>query len=428
LPIAIIVINLFSAATRKRDLPGRALRPADEPELTLLVRQVAERLDFRAPLLVRVVPTPDAALLSGKVSGVQAFTLILGWPLLRYFSAARLAAVVAHELSHKRHISRRASFLLSARESVAESLDNRIRLPTVAIQRVLRVTQRRSWDLEFAADSDSARVAGTAAVRDALDQTGPLQAAFDLFSAAWIGAMEEDGAYPEDLYDALEVALRDPHVAPRVAALAAEQDMLDPYGVASHPPVGQRLAALPDHAGPDWDETRPVSLRGSDTIEQWCLKELVDSDGNRNGLHPARVLAIAPERLDAPAAEARHELIKATRRNSAPGAIAGALDAIGDGTWPSLARAIAPEIRSAPAELRAAAARDVLEGCLGRAISATLLDAGWDRASRWMTSIVIAPDGTVVDVHELLETALDSGETGPVLAVLKQALVPGVAA
>jgi hypothetical protein len=133
------------------------------------------------------------------------------------------------------------------------------------------------------------------------------------------------------------------------------------------------------------------------------------------------VLAGAAERFDAPAEEARSVLAKATNQDSIPEAIAAAIDAVGDGTWPRLARAIEPRIRSAPARLRAFAARDVLAVCLGRAIAAALLDAGWSRASPWTTSVLIAPDGTAVDVRELLVTALDSGATGQVEALLHAA-------
>jgi Zn-dependent protease with chaperone function len=417
-----VVPGLLGAATHRRQLPGRALRPADEPELAALVRQVAERLGVREPLLIRVIATPDAALVPQKISGVRSFALVLGWPLLRHLSAARLAAVVAHELAHRQHVgSRRTSLLLSVRESLAASLDNRIRPPAVVIERLLRATQSYSWDPEFAADADSARVVGTVAVRRALEQIDALAAAFDLLVDGWTTTLEKENSYPEDLYDALAVALQDPHVTRLLAAIALEEDLLDPYGVASHPRLAQRLAALPTHAGVGLDETRPVALRNVDIIERWCLKELFYPDGDHDGPRPARVLAGAAERFDASAEEARSVLAKATNQDSIPEAIAAAIDAVGDGTWPRLARAIEPRIRSAPARLRAFAARDVLAVCLGRAIAAALLDAGWSRASPWTTSVLIAPDGTAVDVRELLVTALDSGATGQVEALLHAA-------
>lgn len=82
-PIAWVVFGMVGAVSHRDQLPGRAIRPADEPELTALVRTVAERVGFRTPLLVRLVPVPDAGLFATKVAGVRVFVLVLGWPLLR---------------------------------------------------------------------------------------------------------------------------------------------------------------------------------------------------------------------------------------------------------------------------------------------------------------------------------------------------------
>jgi len=90
--------------------------------------------------------------------------------------------------------------------------------------------------------------------------------------------------------------------------------------------------------------------------------------------------------------------------------MAAILEAIADGTWLRLARAIDPEIGSAPPALRAAVGRDVLVGCLGRAVCGGLLDAGWHRSSRWLTSALVNPDGEDVDVRQLIEQALDSAD------------------
>lgn len=58
--VPVFVIVVAELMVRRQRIEGRAVRPADEPELTALIRQVAERLDFRAPLLLRVVAEPQA--------------------------------------------------------------------------------------------------------------------------------------------------------------------------------------------------------------------------------------------------------------------------------------------------------------------------------------------------------------------------------
>jgi len=413
-PIAWTVFALVAAATSRHPLPGRAIRPANEPELAALVQGVAERLGFRVPLLVRVIPVPDAGLIATKVAGVRVFVLVLGWPLLRVLTAAQLAAVVAHELAHELHIAdRRTSRLLAARESLVESMDNGVHVPAAVAGKLLRATQRRSWELETAADASSADVAGSTAVRGALERSGLISAAFEIFGERWASSLADDGSYPQDLYDALDAAMGDAHVARLVAAAsqaADEADTLDPYGISTHPPLNTRVAAVPERPQSDWDPNQPVPVHDGEAVDRWCVQELVGSEDPSDELRPVRVLDCAPERFDVPVGEANAALVEATGCDSVPAAMAAILEAIADGTWLRLARAIDPEIGSAPPALRAAVGRDVLVGCLGRAVCGGLLDAGWHRSSRWLTSALVNPDGEDVDVRQLIEQALDSAD------------------
>jgi Zn-dependent protease with chaperone function len=421
-PVAWMVFGLVAAAVNRHQLPGRAIRPANEPELAALVQAVAERMGFRVPLLVRVIPVPDAGLIATKVTGVRVFVLVLGWPLLRGLTAAQLAAVVAHELAHEMHIGdRRTSRLLAARESLVESMDNGVHVPAAVAGKLLRATQRRSWELETAADASSADVAGSTAVRGALEQSGLIMAAFEVLGERWASALADDGSYPQDLYDALDAAMGDAHAARLVAAAAQaadDADGLDPYGISTHPPLATRVAAIPERPQGDWDPNKPVPMRDGEAVDRWCVQELVGSEDPSNELRPVRVLDCAPERFDVPVGEANAALVEATGCDSARAAMAAILEAIADGTWVQLARAIDPEIGSAPPALRPSLGRDVLVGCLGRAVSGGLLDAGWHRSSRWMTSALVNPDGEDVDVRMLIEQALDSADPSTLRSLL----------
>lgn len=412
-PIAWIVFGLVAAVTHPDQLPGRAIRPADEPELTALVRAVAERMDFQVPLLVRLIPVPDAGLIVTKVGGVRVFVLLLGWPLLRRLTAAQLAAVVAHELAHELHlVDRRTSWLLAARQTLAESLDSWVHVPVALAGPLLRATQKRSWDLETAADVASAEVAGSSAMRGALEQSGSIGSAFEVLGESWTSTLAEDNSYPQDLYDALDVALDDPHLA-RLASSRAEAadavEALDPYALSSHPPLAIRVASAPERPGGDWDADGPVRTREGESLDLWCVQELVGPDEPEE-LRPVRVLDCQPERFDVPVAEAYQALVEATGRESVPEAMRAAVDAIADGGWVRLARVIDPEIRSAPPELLTALSRDVLARCLGRAVSGSLMDAGWQRASRWTTSVLVSPEGDDLDVRELIQRAVHSAD------------------
>ncbi|MEU2615716.1 M48 family metalloprotease [Micromonospora sp. NPDC007271] len=425
LSLPVLVVTAIAAATHRPRFPGHPIRPADEPELAALVRQVAERLGFRAPLLVRVTPQPDAGTVLARASGARTCVLLLGLPLLRRLTAAELAAVVAHEIAHQqRNRDRRTSLLLGARESLVESLDHRFRAPAAVAERLLRASQARSWSAELAGDADAAAVAGTAAVRRALAQLGPMSAAFHLLGEEWAAVLGEDGAYPDDLYEALDAALGDPHVARRMAA-AAERDEVDPMAAASHPPPAIRLAALPEHPGFGWDDSRPVALRDADALRRRCVRDLVGSEADPDDLRPVRVLDAAPERFEGALREAGAQLAEVTGQDSVRRAVAVAADTVADGSWLRLARALDPEIGRLPPPVRTEAGRDVLVASLGRALSGVLLQAGWARASRWTAAVLVNPAGELIDVADLVEQAVN-GNPAQLRALLSATGEPAV--
>ncbi|MFE1785714.1 hypothetical protein ACFW9F_24860 [Streptomyces sp. NPDC059506] len=426
------IVVLGTVADRDRgSLPGRAVRPADEPELAALVGDVAERLGFRAPLLVRVVPEPEAALGPVKLSGVRGCVLLLGLPLLRSMTAAQLAAVVAHELAHEQHVrDRRTVWLRRTRDALAERLGGRFRPPAALALPLLRASRPSLWEAEFAADADSARIAGAAATGRALELADLLGAVFDGLGERWLSELEEDGARPQDFYDAFEAALRDPFVLSRGARAAAEEDAFDPYAAAGRPPTAQRVAALPDGGGAGPYGTEPVVLRDAQAIEQWCVEELAGDTGSGRGagragdgvgLRPVRILDPDTGPLLRPDDGAVELLLGATRRKSPVPALSDALDAVADGSWPDLASGIEPGLRRVPAPERRYASRAVLARAAGETLAAVLRDSGWTYAGRWSSTVLAAPDGTAVDLHEMLVAALDSGDPAPVRALVRSA-------
>jgi len=405
--LPVIVFAWIGVVTRRPRLQGHAVRPATEPELAALVRQVAERLGFRFPLLVRIVAEPDVGVLRTKTSGFRTVTLFLGLPLVRRLTAAELAAVVAREFAYQQHAGdRRTRLLLGARDALLETIENRFRAPAAVVERLLRASQARTWPLALAADADAAAVAGTPAVRGALTQLGTLSEAFQLLGETWTEVLGEDGTYPEDLYEALDTALADPYVAPRLAA-AADEDL--PMAIAIAPPPAVRLAALPEHPGLGWDPGAPVPLRDAEALRRWCVRDLFSSEDGPDELRPVRLLDIAPDHFEAGLRDAAAHLVEVTGRDSVRGAVAAAAAAVADGTWEKVARAIDPEIGKLPPPMRAVAGRDVLVGCLGRVIAGALVETGWARVSRWTASVLVGATGAQLDVEELVRQAVASG-------------------
>ncbi|MFD9393450.1 M48 family metalloprotease [Streptomyces sp. NPDC060000] len=421
-PLFLIAVEISRAVMAARGpLPGRAVRPGDEPELAALVRDVAERLGFREPLLVRIVPGVQASLGRAKVAGVRTHILLLGLPLLRNLTEAQLASVIAHELAHERHVGdRRATLLRFARARLADRLEGRFRPLAPLAGPLLRASQPLLWRGETAADADAARITGTEATAEALRRAGLLHAAFEGLGEGWLSALAEEDAWPEDFYDALDTALGDPHVARRAARAVAEEDAVDPYATADHPPLDHRVAGLPAHAESPYGPA-PLTLRTGAAVEAWCVRQLTRLDwepdeGPRDDeVSPVRLLDMPHSRLRELGFDTRLALLHAARRDSSTEAVTLALDALADGTWPRLARSVDPVLRWAPTTVRPALARSVVAGAVSPPFAEVLCTAGWTYTSRWLTTVVTAPDGgRIVDLHELLDEAVRDGDPEPV--------------
>jgi Zn-dependent protease with chaperone function len=420
LPVAWVGVGLAAAIARRPGLPGRAVSPEAEPELAELVASVAEAVGFgRRRVLLRVVPEPTASLARPRVAGTRTYVLVLGWPFLRLLARAELAAVVAHELAHRAELGSTAFRALSrSRQRLVDGLERRPRAPAALSGRLLRATQARMWALELAADRASAAVAGPAAAGGALTRTATLGLLFERLVTGWIDVAAGRGHFPEDLYEAVAAAAADPHVERRVRLLVADEEATDPYAAADHPPLRDRLAALPMVLPAGYDPA-PVPIRDPVGLEEWCLRDLVlQLDADPDGLEPFALRDAEPHAYLPPVWEAHSALRVATGARSTDAAVAAALDAVEAGGWVGLAESVEPAVRRLPPLLRRPAARDVLAGCLGAAVAGRLLDRGWRRASRWLVSVVRSPTGEVLDLVEMVTAAVDSGGAGPLRELL----------
>ncbi|MEU2302183.1 M48 family metalloprotease [Streptomyces antibioticus] len=426
--VAFVTVRAVRAVGRRGPLPGRALNPDDEPELAALVRDVAERVGFGEPLLVRVVPGVEASLGRVRVGRTDTRVLLLGLPLLRALTAAELASVVAHELAHERHVGDRGVVLLRfARAWTADGLEGRFRPTAPLAGPLLRASQPQMWRAETAADADAARVAGTEATAGALRRTALLHTVLDNLGESWLDRLAEDDRRPEDVYDALDAALADPHVAHRAARAVAEADLLhpDPYATSDHPPLERRLAALPHHTGTPYGDT-PVPLRTAAAVEAWCARALAHGEerpgtpaSDDGALRPVRLLELPDDDLrELGGSTLSPALCRATGRDTPAEAVSAALDTIADGTWTALARALEPSLRHAPAAARAPIARTVVAAAVGHALADVLLAAGLTPAGRWTRTVLLTPDGRPIDLYERAATALDDGDPGPLRALL----------
>jgi Zn-dependent protease with chaperone function len=419
LPLALVGIGVAATLAGRRGLPGREVAPEAEPELAQLVGRVAQAVGFCQRVVLRVVPEPTAALARPRIAGTRTYVLVLGWPYLRLLARVELEAVVAHELAHRVELTSPLFRALSrSRERLADRLDRRPRVPAALAGRLLRASQARMWSLELAADRASAEAAGPAAASGALIRTATIGTLFDRFAAGWIGVAAARGRFPEDLYEAVGEALADPHVERRARLLVAEDEAVDPYAAADHPPLSGRLAALGMVPKGGYDRA-PVPIHDAAGLEAWCLGDLLDRlDAQPEALEPFALRDAGPHAYLPPVWEAYSALRVATGTRSTDAAVAAALDAVEGAGWVWLAESVEPAVRRLPPLLRRPAARDVLAGCLGIAVADRLLDRGWRRPSRWLITVLRSPTGEVLDLQEMIIAAIGSGSAGPLRDLL----------
>ncbi len=463
-PFIGLLLALLIPVLRSARPPGRALRPDDEPDLAVLIRRAAERMAFDAPLAFRVLPTPVALVHPGL--GSRSPSLLLGWPLLRGLTAAQLTAIIAREIARHQLTGRREGALASTRGMVAQALASRFPPRRAVAAALLNATQRYRWRVELAADARAAEVLGTTEVSSALTRATLVAAAFDHLGGHGTKVLAQQRTFPKNLYDILDESLDDPHVVRWVFAGILTDEIRDPWAAQTRLPLQPRLAALTESSaptppraeignaapprteraeaarcrpvsGPGEPADRPVGIHQADDLNRWAPRNLL-AGSDQVALVPTRVPNHPADLfgpLDGTPATLRH----VTGRDTASGALAAAVDALESGPppasappagglwrsragtdmdWRGLARRINPSIRAEPPPGRDAIARAILAGYLGRLISRMLVDSGWERASRWVTTVVVSPDGRTIDVRELIEHAVDSGDAAPVRALI----------
>ncbi|KPM54315.1 hypothetical protein ACG83_20340 [Frankia sp. R43] len=433
--------------------PGRAVGTEDEPELTALVRRAAGQMGFDSPLAIRITPIPVAKVRRGF--GRWSPTLFLGWPLVRELTEPQLTAVVARGIARHQVTGRRHDLLDASRDRVARALTSRIPPRRAAAAALLHATSEYRRPVEAAADARAAEALGVAALGGALTRATLVAGAFDHLGGRWAAALAPRSRFPGDLFEALEKALDDPHVVRQLWAAIATDGAADPWLTSPWPPLPPRLAALGEAAGlsggdvaPGLGATggEPVHVHQAGELDRWAPRELFTRSMN-DVPRPLRILD-EPAEVLMPIDEARTALRGATGRDTAAEGVAAAVDALEsvsterdsgaaveatrEGTdWRHLARRIDSSVSTVARPGRDAVARAVLAGCLGQVISADLLDAGWTSASRWTTAVLVAPDGRTVDLRELIDQAMETGDATPIRTLVAagvSATSPGVKA
>ncbi|OKI45205.1 M48 family metallopeptidase [Micromonospora sp. CB01531] len=230
---------------------GVRLTPEQAPELWRIVRDLAGRVAAQAPDEVRVVAgaqvtVTDSSRLLGLIPGRR--RVILGLPLLRSYTVDQLRAVLAHELAHfsRRH-TRMMLLAHGGRVMVVEIARHihhfLLRGLLVGYARLhVAVEQPVSWHMEYQADRYAVAVAGRDGMVSALHEQRVVTTAWDEYLTRHVNPAYVRGLLPQDLFGGFAAYLA--ACREEIRRRSAEVAPAEPAWWSSHPPIGERIAAL----------------------------------------------------------------------------------------------------------------------------------------------------------------------------------------
>jgi len=268
--------------------PGPELAPGDHPRLFSLVDRIATATAQAPPRHVYLVPDLNAWV--AERGGLMGFgserVMGVGLPLLQALSVPEFSAVLAHEFGHFHGgDTRLGPWIHKTRSAIGRTLatfsqkDSWLGKPFEWYGNFfLRITHAVSRQQEYAADALAARVVGAAPLASGLKSIHACGPAFPSFWTSEVVPVLQAGLRPP-IAEGFRRFLSAPTVAPAVSA-ELEQQLASctshPYD--THPPLSERLAALPpaDAAVPAATPQLAISLLDkADTVEQELLRHFL---------------------------------------------------------------------------------------------------------------------------------------------------------
>ena len=251
--------------------PGPALSPVDSPQLFEVLNSVASSTEQTMPAHVYLVNDVNAFVTQrGGVMGFGSRRVMgIGLPLMQALTVQEFKAVLAHEFGHY-HAGDVSigPWIYKTRAAIGRTIHQ---LGEGSLQKIfiaygnlfLRVTHAVSRRQEFIADEVAAHAAGAAVMASALRKVHGAAVAFHNYWRGEVSPVLNSGYLPPlaaGFARFVQVESVSSNMATAIQTEEAEGES-NPYD--THPPLGERVAALKALPQGQWGDTRPaVSLLG----------------------------------------------------------------------------------------------------------------------------------------------------------------------
>lgn len=421
-PALVVLVKALLTIERSPDDAdvGLAVLPEAQPELWTLVREIAGEVGTRLPDEIRIIPQVNAAVhervrwLGLRVSRRR---LYIGAQLFVGLSRDQLRAVLGHEFAHYSNRDTRLSgATYRGRQAIGRVVTGLETGNTFA--RILRgvfqgyaklyftVSMRVCRDQELAADTASARVAGTAAAVSALREIEALDVAWRFFLNTYATIGWAAGYLPARLAEGYRALLADPIRSMEIDEVRRNPPDGKTSRYDSHPATLERIRLLesapvaPRRPGGE----RPASeiLRhAGETLDGALLTGLSDQARTKRRTDWQTLVHLG----------SRHDLAEATAKILGGRTVGDALAMLDAGQFEPLAD---PDLKvppgAGPRARRELVTRSV-RARLSTVATVALADAG---VARWLLSWS-GPAEFVLDepYRGALDSALDAATAGP---------------
>jgi heat shock protein HtpX len=426
--------------TDRFEPPGPEITERDHPRLFAEIRSVAEQM--RAEMPARVFLMPDVNAFVAEVGGWMGIVgtkrvMAIGMGLLNVDTVGQFKATIAHEFGHFHGgDTKLGGFLYRTRGSLARVLANLDNDESLLMQLLskpfeaytnifMRLTFALSRRQELDADAWSVRVAGRQAHVDGLRREAAAGNLFYSFLENEVMALVNGNYVPANVYSGFRAFVANLEEDGIVEKVTAALHKVETAKYDTHPALAERIAyaeQLPDTAGKDEADLSRELLSDPDAAERAISSRMLESVRGKGRTEVD--WETAPAEVHAARMQEASAALTAVEKSRDDGTVSGLLACLEENDRLALARRIAPDVFT----IGGGTLQELASGVLTTVAMARVGEELVARHGfRWDPSPgrhhrVIAPDNTVIDVHDLVVEATKDHAALPTLRERLRAL------